>query len=119
MRSRTLPLDEDLKERLRAELRQLERDFTEPSLTEALRVLESPHFEELTEQHVREVSEYRPIEIAGERFFERAWSRSKEAGAALGFARLLGQENVRADLERLTQAVRSREKVESAESASE
>ncbi len=105
---RTPPLDEDLKERLREELHQLERALTEASLAEALRVLESPRFEELTEQQVREVSEYRPIEIAGERFFERAWSRSKEAGAALGFARLLGADSVRADLERLSVAVRDR-----------
>ena len=109
MSSRSLPLDEDLRERLREELRLVERELTEASLAEALRVLESPRFEELTERHVREVSEYRPIELAGERFFERAWSRSKEAGAALGFARLLGADSVRADLARLTAAVRDRE----------
>ena len=109
MSSRSLPLDEDLRERLREELRLVERELTEASLAEALRVLESPRFEELTERHVREVSEYRPIELAGERFFERAWSRSKEAGAALGFARLLGADSVRADLARLNAAVRDRE----------
>jgi len=32
------------------------------------------------------------------RFFERAWSRSKAAAAALGFALLLGTEAVREDL---------------------
>lgn len=96
----------DLKQQLRAELRRLERDLTEPSLAEALRLLGSPHFAALTERHVREVSEYRPIEIAGERFFERAWTRSKEAGATLGFALLLGTETVRADLQRLRAAVR-------------
>jgi len=105
MRARSLPLNEDLERRLRAELWRLERGLTEASLAEALRLLDSPRFEELTEQHVREVSEYRPIEIAGERFFERAFSRSKEAGATLGFARLLGADNVRADLERLRASV--------------
>lgn len=109
MPSRIPPLDEKRKQRLREDLRQVERDLTEASLAEALRVLGSPRFGELTERHVREVSEYRPIELAGELFFERAWSRSKEAGAALGFARLLGADSVRADLERLTAAIRARD----------
>ena len=99
-------MNDGLKQRLRAELWAIERDLTDAALAEALRVLGSPHFAELTDEHVREVSEYRPIEIAGERFFERAWSRSKEAGATLGFARLLGAERVRSDLERLRAAVR-------------
>ena len=98
-------MNEEVAQLLRAELWQLERDLTEASLAEALRLLGSPRFEELTEAHVREVSEYRPIEIAGERFFERAWTRSKEAGATLGFARLLGAETVRSDLQRLRAAV--------------
>jgi hypothetical protein len=105
MRARNLLLNDDLERRLRAELWQLERGLSEASLAEALRLLGSPMFAEVTEQHVREVSEYRPIEIAGERFFERAFSRSKEAGATLGFARLLGADNVRADLERLCASV--------------
>ena len=99
-------LDDDLKRSLRADLRRLQPGLTEAALAEALRVLQSPCFEELTEQHVREVSEYRSIEIAGERFFEQAWSRSKEAGATLGFARLLGADDVRADLVRLGAAIR-------------
>ena len=87
-----------LRDTLRAELRSFQSALTEPALTEALRLLESPRFESLTERHVREVAEYRAIELAGERFFERAWSRSKEAAAALGFARLLGSDVVREDL---------------------
>jgi hypothetical protein len=39
-----------------------------------------------------------PIELAGERFFERAWTRSKEAGAVLGFALLLGTDAVHQEL---------------------
>ncbi len=99
------PLDQDQKQRLRADLRQVQRDLTEASLAEALRLLGSPRFEGVTEQHVREVSDYRPIEIAGERFFERAFSRSKEAGAMLGFARLLGTDSVRTDLEHLRASI--------------
>lgn len=91
----------DLKQRLREELRSFQRELTGPSLAEALRLLTSPRADQLTDRHVREVAEYRPIEIAGERFFERAWSRSKEAAATLGFALLLGTDTVREDLLRL------------------
>ena len=87
-----------LRQQLREQLRSFQKELSEPALTEALRLLESPHFAEITEQHVREVGEYRPIEVAGERFFERAWSRSKEVAAMLGFALLLGGEVVRAEL---------------------
>ena len=99
-------MDRDLERRLREDLRELQLSLTEPSLAEALRLLESPRFGQVTDGHVREVSEYRPIEIAGERFFERAFSRSKEAGAMLAFARLLGVESIRSELERLRAAVR-------------
>jgi len=99
-------LDEDLIQALRADLRQLQRDLTEAALAEALRLLESPRFELLTAQQVREVAEYRPIEIAGERFFQPAFSRSKEAGAMLGFARLLGAGSVHDDLTRLRGSIR-------------
>ena len=93
-----LTATDDLHQRLREDLRSFQKELTEPSLREALRLLESPHSAKLTPQHVREVAEYRPIEIAGERFFERAWSRSKAAAAALGFALLLGPDAVREDL---------------------
>jgi hypothetical protein len=99
-------LEEGLIQALHADLRQLQRDLTEAALAEALRLLESPRFEELTERQVREVAEYRAIEIAGERFFQPAFSRSKEAGAMLGFARLLGADNVRDDLVRLRGSIR-------------
>ena len=94
-------MTDDLEQQLRDELRSFQSHLTAPSLAEALRLLESPRAEELTEQHVREVGEYRPIELSGERFFERAWSRSKEAAATLGFALLLGTDAVREDLLRL------------------
>ncbi len=99
-------MDPDLQARIRADMWELERGLAEASLAEALRLLESPHFEHLTDSHVREVSEYRPIEVAGERYFERAFSRSKEAGAMLGFARLLGAGSVRSDLQRLRASIR-------------
>ncbi len=102
-------MNEQLRNALRQELRTLERDLTGPSLAEALRLLESPHFGSLTDAHIRAVGEYRPIEVVGERFFERAWSRSKEAAAMLGFARLLGADLVRHDLCRLWRSARAAE----------
>jgi hypothetical protein len=91
----------DIEQQMRNELRSFQSLLTEAALAESLRLLESPRFEDLTEQHVREVGEYRPIEIGGERFFERAWSRSKEAAATLGFALLLGADTVRDGLRQL------------------
>jgi len=91
---------------LRAELLRLQAGLTEASIAEALRLLESDRFSELTEQHVREVMEYRPIELSGERFFGRAWSRGKAAGAMLGFARRLGAKLVCDDLVRLRASLR-------------
>lgn len=98
-------MTDDLRQRLRDELRRFQKQLTPPSLAEALRLLESPRAAELTARHVREVAEYRSIEVAGERFFERAWSRSKEAAAALGFALLLGTDAVREDLLALAASV--------------
>jgi len=91
-------LTDELRQQLREQLHSFQSLLTEAALAEALRLLESPRFGDLTEQHVREVGEYRPIEIAGERFFDRAWSRSKEVAATLGFALLLGADTVREGL---------------------
>jgi hypothetical protein len=94
-------MEREMERSLRAELLRLQAGLTEASIAEALRLLESDRFPELTEAHVREVMEYRPIELSGDRFFARAWSRSKEAGATLGFALRLGARVVRDDLARL------------------
>jgi hypothetical protein len=98
-------LTEDLRQRLRAEFMGFQKELTEPALREALRLLSSPRSERLTAQHVHAVAEYRPIEVEGERFFERAWSRSKAVAAALGFALLLGTDVVRQDLLSLAASV--------------
>lgn len=81
-----------------AELHGFERALTVASLSEAIRLLESDRFEELTAADIREVGEYRPIQLGEERFFEKAWSRGKEVAAALGLAQHLGPETVREDL---------------------
>jgi hypothetical protein len=81
-----------------AELHKFERALTVASLSGAIRLLESDCFEELSDAQIREVGEYRPIELGEERFFEKAWSRGKEVAAALGLARHLGPEAVRKDL---------------------
>jgi hypothetical protein len=94
-------MEREMERNLRAELLRLQAGLTEASIAEALRLLESERFPELTQAHVREVMEYQPIELSGERFFARAWSRGKEAGATLGFALCLGARVVRDDLLRL------------------
>jgi len=107
-------MTEALRRLLRDELRRFQRDLNEASLAESLRLLESPRFAELTERHVREVAEYRLIEVGGERFFERAWTRSKEAGATLGLARLLGADLVSRDLRRLRASLGADERLSQA-----
>lgn len=81
-----------------AGLHRSEQALTAASLSEAIRLLESDRFAELTAAQIREVAEYRPIQLGDERFFEKAWSRGKEVAAALGFAQRLGPEVVREDL---------------------
>lgn len=94
-------MDDESRRQLMRDLRDLERHLSAPSLAESLRLLESPRFAAVTEAHVRAVGEYRPIEVAGERYFEKARSRSREASAMLGFARMIGPGAVREDLRRL------------------
>jgi hypothetical protein len=84
-----------------AELRQHERRFTLPALEEAIRLLCSESFRELTGEQIRAVGDYRSIEIGDEVFFERAFSPGKAAAASLAFARHLGRRPVLEDLLRL------------------
>ena len=94
-------MERETQQSLRAELLRLQAGLTEACIAETLRLLESDRFVELTEAHIREIMEYQPIVLSGERFFARAWSRSKEAGATLGFALQLGARVVCDDLVRL------------------
>ncbi len=86
---------------LLADLHHLEGTALPPALCEAIRLLESDRFEQLTDAHIHEVASYRAIELGDETFFERAFTPGKEAAASLGFARLLGRERVLDDLRRL------------------
>ena len=87
------------------QLHALERNAIARSLCEAIRLLESEKFEELTEAHIWEVANYRSIELRDETFFERAFTPSKEAASTLALARSLGREAVLADLHRLQAAL--------------
>jgi hypothetical protein len=89
------------------QLHRHERDFTLPSLTEAIRLLRSEKFRELTGEHIHAVGEYRAIELSGETFFERAFSSGKEAAATLGYAHFLGRDAVLDDLLRLLATLRA------------
>ena len=88
-------------ELLLAELRRHERRLTLPALEEAIRLLRSERFRELTSEQIRAVGEYRSIEIGDESFFDKAFSPGKEAAASLGYARCLGRRPVLEDLLRL------------------
>jgi hypothetical protein len=93
--------DEAGRGELIAELHRLTAKASLPSLREAIRLLESEQFEALTPDHIREVADYRSIELGSERFFHRAFTPGKEAAASLAFARRLGRRVVLEDLQRL------------------
>ena len=72
-----------------------------PALRETVRLLESDKFARLTDADIREIADYRAIEIDHEVFFERSFTPGKEAAATLAFAQLLGREVVLRDLRQL------------------
>ena len=87
------------------ELHRLARSARLPSLCEAIRLLESDKFSELTEPQIHEVASYRPIELGDEWFFRGPFTPGKEAAASLAFARYLGREVVLDDLQRLRESL--------------
>ncbi len=72
-----------------------------PALRETVRLLESDKFPRLTHADIREIANYRAIEIDDEVFFERSFTPGKEAAATLAFAQFLGREVVLRDLRQL------------------
>jgi hypothetical protein len=68
-------------------------------------LLESDKFCELTGSDIREVANYRGIEIGDECFFHKAFTPGKEAAASLAFAQQLGPELVLDDLQRLRESL--------------
>jgi len=95
----------DAASQLLSELHQHELSALPPALCEAMRLLASERFSELTDAHVLAVANYQAITLGGEVFFERAFTPGKEAAASLGYARLLGRERVLDDLRRLRAAL--------------
>lgn len=83
------------------ELHSLQGRLTLSSIAEAIRLLESDKFQRLTDRDVRDVANYRAIEIDDETFFHKAFSAGKEAAASLAFAVTLGRNVVLEDLQRL------------------
>jgi hypothetical protein len=90
---------------LLAELHLNESRAFPAALCEAIRLLESERFGELSDADIREVANYRTISLRGDEFFARAFTPGKEAAASLGLARLLGRERVLDDLLRLRAAL--------------
>jgi hypothetical protein len=87
------------------ELHALEWSALTPALCEAIRLLESEKFDQLTDAHIREIASYRAVDLEDETFFERAFSPGKEAAASLAFALRLGRDTVLDDLQRLRSAL--------------
>ena len=83
------------------ELHRFARTASLASLCEAIRLLESDRFCELTDSDIQQVANYRGIELGDEWFFRKAFTPGKEAAASLAFAQRLGPEVVLEDLQRL------------------
>ncbi len=99
------PSQHSMIDRMLAELHKLERRLTIPSLAEAIRLLKSAKFHQLTGEHIRSIANYQPIEIEDEWFFDKAFSTGKEVAASLAYAEYIGREVVLGDLERLRATV--------------
>lgn len=83
------------------DLHRWERALTLPSLCEAIRLLRSDKFRNLTSHHLRCIAEYGAIEIDDETFFDRAFSAGKEVAACLSYAMMYGGQVVLNDMVRL------------------
>lgn len=83
------------------ELHELERTITVRSVSEAIRLLESEKFDQLTAEHLRTIAEYGAVEIGDECFFEKAFTTGKEVAGSLGYAKRIGRDVVLDDLRRL------------------
>ncbi len=91
-------------DRMLADLHELERKLTIPSIVEAIRLLNSGKFHQLTSEQIRSIANYQPIKIEDEWFFDKAFSTGKEAAASLAYAQYIGREVVLEDLVRLRAA---------------
>ena len=90
------------------ELQHLEPGLTVDSLTEAIRLLRSEKFQDLTDRQIRDIAEYRSIEIGEESFFAKPFSTGKEVSASLAYAQRIGREIVLSDLRRLAESTLGR-----------
>ncbi len=100
---RTTPQDSMI-DRMLAELHELERRLTIASIAEAIRLLKSEKFHQLTSEQIRSIGNYQPIRIEDEWFFDKAFSTGKEVAASLAYAGYVGREVVLEDLVRLRAA---------------
>ena len=79
-------------------LHEMELHLRRPAIEELIRLLRSPHFNFLTQQHICSVAQYQTIEIEGERYFERAFSPGKETSSSLALAQMIGRDESLEDL---------------------
>ena len=80
------------------ELHEIQHALNERSIDELIRLIESGAIAELRDEHVRTVGEYGAIDLAGKRFFGRAFSTGKEVAKSLAIARRLDPAAVLRDL---------------------
>jgi hypothetical protein len=76
----------------------MELHLRQPAIEELIRLIRSPHFKVLTQQHIHSVAQYQTIEIEGERYFERAFSPGKETSSSLALAQMIGRDESLEDL---------------------
>ena len=86
------------RESMLAHLHELEAKLNVRALDELIRMIESEKFRELTCEHIQTVGQYSPIEINGERFFDKAFTTGKEVAGSLGYARHIGRRRALSDL---------------------
>jgi len=61
-------------------------NLNEASVNEAVRLIESGKFNSVNRDNFTEIGNYHPIEINGEKFFDKAFSTGKEVALILRFA---------------------------------
>lgn len=98
-------------ERLMEQFNELGIQLKEPGMHELVRLLESNSFDSLTEKQITEVGNYHAITIGEKRFFDKAFSTSKEAADILRIAQRVGREPILQELKTVQEDLLSSEEL--------
>lgn len=99
-------LSRNEQERLVSLIHELVGQVRKPGLDELVRLLGSDKFDDLTEDQITNIGNYHAITISEEKFFNKAFSTSKEAASILRIARHLSRDTVLEDLQRLQESLK-------------